>query len=60
MKKSDLSKFDEEATRWRALDRLVQSIKDRNSDVPPEELQAQIDETVRAVRAAKRKATATG
>ena len=55
MKKGDLSKFVEEAVRWRVLDQLVQSIKDRNSDVPPEELEAQIDEAVRAVRAEKRK-----
>jgi hypothetical protein len=51
MKKGDLSKFLEEAVRWRVLDQLVQSIKDRNSDVPPAELEAQIDEAVRAVRA---------
>jgi hypothetical protein len=51
MKKGDLSKFVEEAVRWRVLDRLVQSIKDRNSDLPPAELEAQIDEAVRAVRA---------
>ena len=55
MKKGDLSKFVEEAVRWRVLDQLVQSIKDRNRDVPPEELEAQIDEAVRAVRAEKRK-----
>ena len=55
MKKGDLSKFVEEAVRWRVLDQLVQSIKDRNSDVPPEELEAQIDEAVRAVRAEKGK-----
>ena len=59
MKKGDLSKFVEEAVRWRVLDQLVQSIKDRNSDVPPEELEAQIEEAVRAVRAGKRK-TADG
>lgn len=58
MKKGDLSKFVEQAVRWRVLDQLVQSIKDRNNDVPPEELQAQIDEAVRAVRAAKRKPAA--
>lgn len=58
MKKGDLSKFVEQAVRWRVLDQLVQSIKDRNSDVPPEELQAQIDEAVHAVRAAKRRPAA--
>jgi len=43
MKKGDLSKFVEEAVRWRVLDRLVQSIKDRNSDLPPEELEAVLE-----------------
>jgi len=60
MKKGDLSKFVEEAVRWRVLDQLVQSIKDRNSDVPPEELEAQIDEAERAVRAEKRKTADAG
>jgi len=59
MKKGDLSKFIEEAVRWRVFHRTVQDIWARNADTDPEELQALIDEAVREVRAerrAKRKA----
>ncbi|HRH80743.1 MAG TPA: ribbon-helix-helix domain-containing protein [Thiobacillaceae bacterium] len=51
MKKGDLSRFVEEAVRWRVLDQTVQGIKDRNRDLSPEELEAAIDEAVREVRA---------
>jgi len=50
MKKGDLSRFVEEAVRWRVLDRTVQRLKDRNQDLPPEELEALIDEAVAEVR----------
>jgi len=52
MKKGDLSKFVEDAVRWRMLDRTVQIVKDRNQDIPAEMLEAMIDEAVREVRAA--------
>ncbi len=52
MKKGDLSKFVEDAVRWRMLDRTVQIVKDRNQDMPAEMLEAMIDEAVRDVRAA--------
>lgn len=51
MKKGDLSKFVEDAVRWRMLDRTVQGIKDRNQDVSAEMLEAMIDEAVHEVRA---------
>jgi hypothetical protein len=51
MKKGDLSRFVEEAVRWRVLDQTVQGIKDRNRDISPEELEAAIDAAVREVRA---------
>ncbi|MDP2826476.1 MAG: ribbon-helix-helix domain-containing protein [Sulfuritalea sp.] len=51
MKKGDLSKFVEDAVRWRMLDRTVQVVKDRNRDMPAEMLEAMIDEAVREVRA---------
>lgn len=51
MKKGDLSRFVEDAVRWRMLDRTVQGIKDRNQDVSAEMLEAMIDEAVREVRA---------
>jgi hypothetical protein len=54
MKKGDLSKFIEEAVRWRVFHRTVQDIKARNADTDPEELQALIDEAVQEVRAEKR------
>ena len=52
MKKGDLSKFVEDAVRWRMLDRTVQIVKDRNQDMPADLLEAMIDEAVREVRAA--------
>jgi hypothetical protein len=58
-KKGDLSKFIEEAVRWRVFHRTVQSIKERNADADPEELQRIIDEAlseVRTDRAARKRA----
>jgi len=51
MKKDDLSKFVEDAVRWRMLDRTVQVIKDRNQDVPAEMMEAMIEEAIRDARA---------
>lgn len=50
MKKGDLSKFVEDAVRWRMLDRRVQSARNSVRDVPTAQLQANIDEAVREVR----------
>lgn len=50
-KKGDLSKFIEEAVRWRVFHRTVQDIHERNADTDPNELQRIIDETVSEVRA---------
>jgi hypothetical protein len=50
-KKGDLSKFIEEAVRWRVFSLTVQDIRERNADTDPEELQRIIDETVSEVRA---------
>jgi hypothetical protein len=50
-KKGDLSKFIEEAVRWRVFHSTVQDIRKRNSDMDPDELQSIIDETVSQVRA---------
>ena len=54
MKKGDLSKFIEEAVRWRILNRTVQDIKSRNANADSEELQAVIDSAVRKVRSERR------
>ncbi|WMP18203.1 ribbon-helix-helix domain-containing protein [Thiothrix lacustris] len=58
MKKGDLSKFVEDAVRWRMLDRTVQAVKERNQDMSADLLEAMIDEAVREVRAERRKQTA--
>jgi hypothetical protein len=50
-KKGDLSKFIEEAVRWRVFHCAVQDIRERNADTDPEELQRIIDEAVSEVRA---------
>jgi hypothetical protein len=51
MKKGDLSKFIEEAVRWRVFHRTVQDIKAQNADTDADELQGLIDDAVREVRA---------
>jgi Ribbon-helix-helix domain len=56
MKKGDLSKFVEDAVRWRMLDRTAQTIKDRNQDISVEMMEAMIEEAVRDVRAEMRNA----
>lgn len=50
MKKGDLSRFVEDAVRWRMFERRVQGLKDRNQDLPPEKLEAALEEGVREVR----------
>jgi hypothetical protein len=59
-KKGDLSKFIEEAVRWRVLHRTVQDIKARNADTDPDELQSIIDRAVREVRKGRRAKRKTG
>ena len=54
MKKGDLSKFIEEAARWRAFHCTVQDIRVRNANTDPDELQHIIDDAVQEVRAEKR------
>jgi hypothetical protein len=50
MKKGDLSKFIEEAVRWRVFHRTVQDFKTRNADTDPDKLQGLIDDAVSEVR----------
>lgn len=62
MKKGDLSKFIEDAVRWRLFDQTVTAIKARNADTDPDTLMAMINTTVRDVRrdrAKKREAAST-
>ena len=51
MKKGDLSRFIEEAVRWRILSRTVRDIKARNASANRNDLQATIDDAIREVRA---------
>ena len=50
MKKGDLSKFIEDAVRWRVLDQTVAEARASFADLPLDELQAMIDEAVEASR----------
>lgn len=51
MKKGDLSKFIEEAVRWRIFHKTVSQARQAFADVSPDELQRMIDETVEDARA---------
>ncbi|HYM77793.1 MAG TPA: ribbon-helix-helix domain-containing protein [Candidatus Dormibacteraeota bacterium] len=51
MKKGDLSKFIEEAVRWRIFHQTVREARAAFADVSPDELQKMIDESVEEVRA---------
>ena len=53
-KKGDLSKFIEEAVRWRVFHRTVQDIRAHNADADPDEIQRIIDEAVQEVRTDQR------
>jgi hypothetical protein len=52
LKKGDLSKFIEEAVKWRVLDQTMAEARDKFADMPPEQLEAVIDEAVTASRKA--------
>jgi Ribbon-helix-helix domain len=51
MKKGDISKFIEEAVRWRIFHQTVRAAREAFADVSPDELQKMIDEAVEDVRA---------
>ena len=51
LKKGDLSKFIEEAVRWRVFHQTVEDTKARNANVPQDEIEAAIEEALTAVRA---------
>ena len=55
VKRTGLSKFIEEAVRWRVLEATVQKIRERNKDVPEKEIQTAIDEAVATARIDRRK-----
>jgi hypothetical protein len=51
LKKGDLTKFVEEAVRWRVFDQTVAETKARNASIPAEEIDSAIDDALAAVRA---------
>lgn len=53
MKKGDLSKFIEEAVKWRLLDQTMAEVRGKFADLPTEQLEALIGEAVAAARQAK-------
>jgi bifunctional DNA-binding transcriptional regulator/antitoxin component of YhaV-PrlF toxin-antitoxin module len=50
LKKGDISKFIEEAVKWRVLDQTVAEVRSKFADLPPDELQDLIAESAGAVR----------
>jgi hypothetical protein len=54
MKKGDLSKFSEDAVRWRVFQRTVDDIKASNAEADPDDIQSIVDEAVGEVRAERR------
>jgi hypothetical protein len=52
MKKGDLSKFIEEAVKWRVLDQTIAEARGKFIDIAPAELEGLIDEAVAAARQA--------
>ncbi len=54
MKKGDLSKFIEDAVRWRVLDQTVAEARSTFADLPPDKVEAMVDEAVTAVRQARK------
>ena len=58
MKKGDLSKFIEEAVRWRVLDQTIAEARAKFADLSPEALDSLIEEAVTAASGANIKNTA--
>jgi hypothetical protein len=52
MKKGDLSKFIEDAVRWRVLDQTVTEARGKFADLPADELDRVLDEAVAETRQA--------
>jgi hypothetical protein len=53
MKKGDLSKFIEEAVKWRVLDQTITEARGKFAGMSPEALESVIGEAVAAARLAK-------
>jgi hypothetical protein len=53
LKKGDLSKFIEEAVKWRVLDQTMAEARSKFADMPAEAVESVVDEAVAAVRKAR-------
>jgi hypothetical protein len=51
MKKGDLTKFVEEAVRWRVFDQTVTEVQARNAGAPAQQIESEIEEALATVRA---------
>jgi hypothetical protein len=60
LKKGDLSKFIEEAVKRRILDQTITEVREKFADLPPEQIEARIDEAVAATRLSLPSSTRTG
>ena len=52
MKKGDLSKFIEDAVKWRVLDQTLTEAREKFADLAPDALESLLDEAVMATRQA--------
>lgn len=50
LKKGDLSRFVEDAVKWRVFTETLTEVREKFADLPPDELQAMIDEACASVR----------
>ena len=50
MKKGDISKFVEEAVKWRVFDETLAEVREKFADMPQDKLQQLIDEATESVR----------
>ena len=53
MKKGDLSKFIEEAVKWRVFNQTLAEVRSKFADLPSDELEALVEEAVAATRASR-------
>lgn len=51
LKKGDISRFIEEAVKWRVFEETLGEVREKFADVPPDELQSMLDDACRSVRA---------
>ncbi len=53
MKKGDLSKFIEDAVKWRVLDQTLAEAREKFADLTPDALESLMDEALTATRQAR-------